>query len=115
MIHNAHLNSSPFEKIKNGTKTIELRLRDEKRSEYEVGDSILFKNRETSEELLCKIIGLCWFDNFGHLVGNFGAIKCGWDKEYSVEKYNSDMEIYYKKSEIEKYGALGIVLKIESL
>ncbi len=30
MIHNMKLNESPFEKIKAGTKTIELRLYDEK-------------------------------------------------------------------------------------
>jgi ASC-1-like (ASCH) protein len=112
MIHKSHLNTIPFEKIKNGSKSVELRLRDEKRSLYKVGDKILFKNRETSEELVCKIIGLCWFDNFGTLVKNFGALKCGWDKEYDAEQYNTDMEQYYQKSEIEKYGVLGIVLYI---
>ena len=31
MKHEMKLNNSPFERIKNGTKTIELRLNDEKR------------------------------------------------------------------------------------
>jgi len=31
MLHKIHLKKEPFEKIKNGRKTIELRLNDEKR------------------------------------------------------------------------------------
>ena len=33
MIHKMKLNKSPFERIKNGTKTIEFRLYDEKRQQ----------------------------------------------------------------------------------
>ena len=40
MIHRMKLNESPFERIKNGTKTIEFRLYDEKRQQIKVGDKI---------------------------------------------------------------------------
>ena len=36
MVHNMKLNESPFEKIKAGTKTIELRLYDEKRRKIQL-------------------------------------------------------------------------------
>ena len=45
MIHNMNLNNEPFELIKSGSKTIELRLNDEKRRLLNVGDEILFNNR----------------------------------------------------------------------
>ena len=42
MIHNMKLNEKPFNNIKNGTKTVEYRLFDEKRKLLNVGDNIVF-------------------------------------------------------------------------
>ena len=42
MIHKIKLNESPFERIKNGTKTIEFRLYDEKIQQIKIGDQIEF-------------------------------------------------------------------------
>ena len=50
------LNNRPFKSIKEGTKTIELRLNDEKRSLLKVGDEIEFTNRDTNEKLSVDII-----------------------------------------------------------
>ena len=44
MIHEMRLNNEPFNKIKEGTKTVELRLLDEKRKTLRVGDKIIFTN-----------------------------------------------------------------------
>ena len=41
MIHEMRLNNEPFNKIKEGTKTVELRLLDEKRKTLRVGDKII--------------------------------------------------------------------------
>ena len=56
--------NGPFELIKNGTKTIEIRLNDEKRSLIKEGDIIEFENRITKEKLKTKVIKLYKFDNF---------------------------------------------------
>ena len=40
VVHHMKLHASPFEKIKSGEKTIELRLFDEKRRQIKVGDTI---------------------------------------------------------------------------
>ena len=45
------LYESPFEKIKSGRKTIELRLYDEKRQKVEEGDTITFTNTVNGEKL----------------------------------------------------------------
>ena len=42
MIHKMKLNENPFERIKNGTKTVEFRLYDEKRQQIKIGYKIEF-------------------------------------------------------------------------
>lgn len=46
MKHEMKLNNEPFERIKNGTKTIELRLNDEKGQLLKIKDLIEFTNRK---------------------------------------------------------------------
>ena len=59
MLHKMRLNESPFERIKNGTKTIEFRLYDEKRSQIKIGDKIEFsKLPELQETILVEVLEL---------------------------------------------------------
>ena len=51
--HMMKLNPSPFKMIKEGNKTIELRLYDEKRKMISVGDTITFVNTADSYDTLC--------------------------------------------------------------
>ena len=50
------LNPAPFEMIKSGQKTIELRLYDEKRQLVNIGDEIVFTNMVTGETLQTKVL-----------------------------------------------------------
>lgn len=62
------LNESPFERIKNGTKTIEFRLYDEKRQQIKIGDQIEFlKLPDLQEKLLVDVIDLYKEDTFEYL------------------------------------------------
>jgi len=58
MKHEMKLHDDPFQLIKLGTKTIELRLLDEKRSLINIGDSIEFTNRLTNEKIIVMVKGL---------------------------------------------------------
>lgn len=109
MKHEMKLNNEPFECIKNGTKTIELRLNDEKRKLLTVGDYIEFTNRVTNEKLLVEVIDLFKYNSFEELYKHFNKIEMG----YSIneEANPKDMENYYSKEEQEKYGVLGIKIK----
>ena len=109
MKHNMSLNNRPFKSIKEGTKTIELRLNDEKRSLLKVGDEIEFTNRDTNEKLSVDIINLYKYPSFKELYKHFNKIEMG----YSIneEANPKDMENYYSKEEQEKYGVLGIKIK----
>ena len=68
MIHKMKLNESPFERIKNGTKTIEFRLYDEKRQQIKIGDQIEFsKLPDLQEKLLVDVIELYRENTFENL------------------------------------------------
>lgn len=109
MKYEMKLNNEPFKTIKNGTKTLELRLNDEKRKQLIVGDYIEFTNRVTNEKLLVEVIDLFKYNSFEELYKHFNKIEMG----YSIneEANPKDMENYYSKEEQEKYGVLGIKIK----
>ncbi len=107
------LKPHPFEMIKSGQKTIELRLLDEKRREIKVGDEIIFTNTATRETLNATVVNLHPFDSFEELYKSLPLLKCGYTKE-TVDKANySDMEEYYPLEEQKKYGVIGIELRLE--
>ncbi len=105
-----HLNKEPFDNIKKGTKTIEMRLFDEKRKLLKVGDIIEFENRENGDLIRTQIVNLHVFKNFKELYSNFDNIKLGYTKE-QVKDYH-DMDIYYSLEDQEKYGVVGIEIKL---
>ena len=68
MLHKMKLKESPFERMKNGTKTIEFRLYDEKRREIKIGDKIEFsKLPDLEEKLTVEVLDLYKEDTFEDL------------------------------------------------
>lgn len=110
MTHKMKLHDEPFRKIKNGTKTIEMRLNDEKRQLINIGDSIEFENRMTLETVTVSVIGLYKFNSFYELYNAFDKLSIGYDMD--EEANPCDMEKYYSKEEQEKYGVLAILIKL---
>ena len=109
MIHKMNLHNKPYELIKNETKTIELRLNDEKRQKLKEKDLIEFTNRTTNETILVEIEKLYHYNSFNELYNNFDKVSMGYSKDEIANP--SDMEEYYSKEEQEKYGVLGIKIK----
>ena len=64
----------PFKQIKEGSKTVEVRLNDEKRKSLEIGDFIEFKNIETKETIKKEIENLKIYANFEELYDNYDEI-----------------------------------------
>jgi ASC-1-like (ASCH) protein len=112
MKHNMKLKPAPFEMIKNGQKTIELRLYDEKRQLINVGDEIVFTNTATAETLQTKVLKLHRFDSFAELYESLPLLKCGYTSETVGSATPADMEQYYSVDEQNKYGVLGIEIKV---
>ena len=108
MTHFMQLQPSPFEMIKDGTKTIELRLFDEKRQKIRTGDTISFTNTETQEVLNVRVLELMVFDSFETLYRHLPLLECGYTKEDIDTASPGDMDIYYPKELQQEYGVVGI-------
>ena len=110
MKHEMRLQNNPFLKIKQGSKTIEMRLYDEKRKLVKVGDIIEFTNVDTLEKICVKVIKLHLFKNFDELYKNLNKVALG----YNGDEVSSsrDMEKYYSKEEEKLYGVVGIEIKL---
>ena len=113
MIHHMKLHASPFENIKSGEKTIELRLYDEKRQQIQAGDQIVFTNNATGETLETRVVKLHLFDNFEELYNALPLLRCGYTAEDIDSAHPSDMEQYYSLKEQKKYGVVGIELVLD--
>lgn len=102
----------PFEMIKSGRKTFELRLFDEKRREILAGDGIIFTNTLTGESLRTEVVALHRFDSFEKLYASLPLLKCGYTSDDVCTADPSDMEAYYSKEKQKEYGVLGIELSV---
>ena len=110
MNHNMNLVPSAFKKIADGNKTIELRLNDEKRQQINVEDTVVFNCSSTKDIITAQVSGLHKFSNFKELYNALPLEKCGYTVAELDTAHYTDMEQYYTKEQIEKYGALGIEL-----
>ena len=112
MIHELRLHNGPFEKTKDGTKTIEMRLYDEKRKLIKENDIIEFTNRTTNEKIKAQVIKLSLYNTFEELYKDFDNISLGYE-ENEIKDYR-DMELFYSKEEQCQYGVVGIEIKLIS-
>lgn len=110
MIHYMKLRNKPFMMIKSGKKKIEMRLYDEKRMLINVGDMIEFKNIDSEEIIKTLVVNLYRFNSFKELYDNFDKSLLGYEND--DEASYMDMEEYYSRLEQEKYGVLGIEIKL---
>lgn len=103
------LHPEPFEKIKSGKKTVELRLYDQKRQLLRVGDEITFSDTsDVNNTVTVRISVLYRYNSFAELYENISHIKLGYSEDEWEKADPRDMEQYYSVSEQRKYGVLGI-------
>lgn len=111
MIHKMKLNESPFERIKNGMKTIEFRLYDEKRQQIKIGDQIEFlKLPDLQEKLLVDVVELYREDTFEKL---FKKLYSDENEEEIIRKSKA-MYKYYSVEKEKEYGVFGIKISLIS-
>ena len=109
MTHEMKLQPKYFDYFLNGTKRIEIRLNDEKRKLFNIGDEIEFTNITNGEKLFVDIINLHKYPSFEELYKHFDKVEMGYNKDEPAE--SKDMEAYYSKEEQDKYGVLGIEIR----
>ncbi len=109
---NMNLASEPFEMIKRGLKTFELRLYDEKRSALRVGDIVTFNNKANGEKIKTRILSLHRFPNFAALYDALPLLKCGYTEENVGAASPDDMNKYYPQEKQRCCGVLAIEISI---
>lgn len=111
MKHEMKLWRAPFEAVRSGRKTIEMRLFDEKRSRILAGDAIAFENADTGERLLCKVKNIYRYKSFEALYQNHDKIAIGYEENEAADP--KDMLAYYTQEKIDRYGVVAIEIQVE--
>lgn len=114
-LHDMNLDSSPFEKIVCGTKTVEMRLDDEKRRAICEGDFVTFTNNTTGQQAVVKVVALHRFSNFERLYARMDLTKCGYDVSELATASASDMLRYYSLEKQQMCGVLGLEVQFLAL
>ena len=97
-----------IEVVKNGTKTVEVRVYDEKRRKLNIGDTITFLKRPDDIEKIDAIIeDLVCYKDFNELVKDY-SIEDLYIKGYSKEEFINLLKRFYSDEEVNKYGVLAI-------
>lgn len=104
-----HLESESFNLIKNGHKTIEIRLNDPKRKSLEIGDIIEFISKKTDEIIKAEIIDLLRHKSFDDLFTEYPVTDFGSNNKENLIK---SIRKYYNEEDESKYGVLGIKIKL---
>ncbi len=108
-VHSMRLWPDPFTKIEKGSKTVELRLNDEKRKLIKEKDFIEFENIETAEKIKVQVLRVIKYNSFDELYRDYDLLSMGYNEgEVGNPK---DMERYYTLKDIKKYGVIAIEIK----
>lgn len=111
MLHHMKLHPAPFYQMREGAKTIELRLCDPKRQRVADGDQIEFsKTGDNREKFRVKVVALHRFASFSELYRALPLKACGYPDPAAADP--KDMERFYSLEEQQKYGVLGIEVSL---
>lgn len=108
--HQLKLATEPFNAIISGNKTIESRLYDAKRQKIQIGDQIIFTNRDNSEQTVTtEVVGLLRYATFRDLFSHNNPRKFGGD---NVEWLENQISEFYSLSDQLENGVIGIEFEI---
>lgn len=111
--HIMKLNPAPMKMFREGYKTIELRLYDEKRKKISVGDTIKFINTSDVTDTLNVIVeDLFVFNSFDELYKSLPLMECGYTQDNIDKASPHDMDMYYPKEKQNRHGVVGIKVSV---
>jgi ASC-1-like (ASCH) protein len=113
MKYEMRLDPIPFDQIKVGRKTMELRLNDPRRQPIKRGDLITFSNTANEkEQLVAKVVSCCLYPSFVELFNHVDKTKLGYLENEIADP--TIMRLYYTLEDEKKYGVKGITIKLLS-
>ena len=108
--HQLKLATEPFNAIISGNKTIESRLYDAERQKIQIGDRIIFTNRDNSEQTVtAEVVGLLRYATFRDLFSHNNPRKFGGD---NVEWLENQISEFYSIEDQKIYGVIGIEFRV---
>ena len=108
--HQLKLATEPFDAITSGNKTIESRLYDDKRQKIQIGDQIIFTNRDNpSQTAAVTVVGLLRYATFHDLFSHNDPHKFGGD---SVEWLENQINEFYSLHDQRQNGIVGIEFEL---
>lgn len=110
MTHYMTLVDFAFNAIKNKTKTIEMRLNDEKRQKIKRFHQIEFTHLQTNEKIYVLVKQMHYYPSFEELYKHFDKISLGYKEDEVANP--KDMEQFYSQENISKYGVVGIEIEL---
>ena len=106
------LDAVPFEQIKSGKKTVELRLYDEKRRALGTGDTVIFRRTDGDGELRAQVVSLDVRKSFADLFALPDMLVASGFDECAPAQAVSCMRAYYSADDENKYGVVAIGLRL---
>ena len=114
MIHTMRLDQTHYNRIKMGSKSVEIRLYDEKRQNLNIGDGIIFSDIENLKDITkVNIEKIRRFDDFSNLFQNYDSSSL-W-VNISQEKHINSMYQYYKPEQEKLYWVCAIEFSLEEI
>lgn len=109
MVFNMNLQDNFFNMVRNNSKTLEVRLLDDKRKALKIGDTIIFSN-SSNQTIHVTIISLSIYNNFEELLQNNNPVEIGLinsSKKDTIEQLYS----IYPEEKCYQYKVLAIKFK----
>ncbi len=104
--HYMSLNVPSFERIRDGSKVIELRLYDEKRQLIQIGDEIAFKPAEgVAEAIETKVTALLRYPTFASMIDD---LPLEWFGNPDKQALKQGVYQHYNPEDERRNGVLGI-------
>ena len=101
-----------FERVKKGSKDIEIRLNDTKRKNIVVGDDIQLTDLDTDCRLIVIVKKLEIFASFFELFSKYTGLRVGSNENESIDELVSDMYSFYSVSDEKRFGVLAIFVNL---
>lgn len=109
MVFNMNLQDNFFNMVRNNSKTLEVRLLDDKRKALKIGDTIIFSN-SSNQMIPVTIISLNIYNNFEELLQNNNSVEIGLINS-SPENTLKQLYSIYPKEKCCQYKVLAIKFK----
>ena len=108
-MHTMKVQTKYYQLLKNGIKTIELRLWDEKRRQVQVGDKISFSDlSDPNDTFVAQVVALHRAPSFNQLCDIISPKRAGFTTK---EELMDCLQEFYTPENQQKYGVVGIEIK----